>query len=149
MRQLIDKIAEALLKPVNEIVTYMLGVYTVVWGIWVLVPFFDVFTRAPLYSALLSFIPFEWVWGLIAVFFGILTILGTMKHMPRTMFYGAGASGVHWFVISIFYFIGDWGNTGGITALFLAILSLYIYLNCKIRYDREHPRPTFNHSKSL
>ena len=138
MRKILDRFAEILLEPVSKVVTIMLGTYTIIWGLWVTNPWIDTFTSAPLYGALVSFMPIEWLWGLVAVLFGAMTLLGVSRHARRTEFYGAAANGFYWFIISIFYFIGDSANTGGITALFLAILSTYIYLNCKIQYARDN-----------
>lgn len=135
MSKLLDRLAVALLKPVNEVVTAMLGVYTITWGLWVANPWIDTFTHTALYSQLLDVIPAEWVWGIFACVFGLLTLVGLLRHLPKTLFSGAGASGIHWFVITIFYFMGDISNTGGITALFICILSGYIYLNCKINWE--------------
>lgn len=126
-----DKVALALLKPVNEVVTYLLGAYTVLWGLWLAAPWWDVFSSAMLYSGLVQLLP-ETVWGLIAIGAGFLTLAGLIKHLPRTFIFGAGAAGLHWFVIGLFYFLGDPTNTGGITAVFLSILATYIYLNVKI-----------------
>ena len=144
-----NKLAEALLYPVSQVVTALVGIYTIVWGLWVINPLWDTFTHALLYSALLAFIPYEWVWGLLAILSGVLTLFGLAKHRERTIFYGAGVAGLHWFIISIFYFMGDFVNTGGITALFLAVLSSYIYLNCKINYKFNHeldPESPLEHS---
>jgi len=137
VRKLIDKLAAILLEPVNEVVTVFLGIYTVLWGLWVLNPLVDTFTTAKLYSALMAFLPNEILWGSIAVFFGLMTMVALAKRMPKNLFYGSAASALHWGVISIFYFIGDTANTGGITALFLAVLSTYIYLNHKVNYTKD------------
>lgn len=144
-----NKLAAALLYPVSQVVTALLGIYTIVWGLWVANPFWDTFTHAELYSALLQFCPFEWVWGTFAIIAGVLTLFGLMRHLERTIFYGAGVAGFHWFIIAIFYFMGDVVNTGGITAMFLAVLSSYIYLNCKINYQFNHetdPQSPVDHS---
>lgn len=141
MRKMFDKIADVLLKPVSEAVTAQLGIYTILWGLWVLNPFIDTFSAADVYSQLLAFIPFEWAWALIAIFFGIITLMGLAKHKPRPVFLGAAASAVYWFIIAIFYMMGDLASTNGLSALFLAVLSTYIYLNCKLnyKYDLEDP----------
>ena len=39
-----------------------LGIYTILWGLWVANPFWDVFSTAPLYSQLSSIAP-EVFWG--------------------------------------------------------------------------------------
>lgn len=42
--------------------------------------------------------------------------------------------GWHWFMISIFYFIADSASTGGITALFISIYGVFLYLNIKVNF---------------
>ena len=135
MSKILDTLAEALLRPVNRVVTIFLGVYTVAWGLWVVMPGVDTFNHAQVYSALMSFIPHEFVWGIIAIVAGVLTLTGLVKHFDRTTWSGVGRSGIHWTIIAIFYFMGDVANTAGITATFVAFLSFYIYLNCKINHD--------------
>lgn len=134
MRYILDRVAEALLKPVNAVVTDMVGLYTVIWGLWMLSPWWDVLTHAALYSQMIDLIPYEWAWGLIAISAGLVTVVGSILGYQKTIVRGSAASGLHWFLIAVLYFMGDAANTGGITAIFLAILCAYIYLNCKVRY---------------
>ena len=136
MRKLLDKLAEALLKPVNMVVTGLLGIFTIVWGLWVVNPYVNSFHSA-VFSQLISFIPWEWAWGLAAIGAGVLTLLGVIYDKQKTIFLGAEWAAIYWFIISIFFFLGDWTATAWLTAGFLFILSSYIYLNCKVRYDME------------
>lgn len=137
MRKIFDIIAEALLKPVNTVVTVLLGFFTISWGLWVVNPFIDSFDSQA-FSALISFMPCEACWGLIAIFAGVMTLLGVWYKQEKTVFLGAESSAVYWFILSIFFFIGDWTSTAWLTASFLFVLATYIYLNCKVRYDLDH-----------
>lgn len=132
----LEGLGHQLLKPINKSAIILLGIYTVVWGIWVSNPFWDVFTSAPLYSALAGFIPAEWFWGCVAIACGLITIRGVMKRSYHSLVLGAGAVGWLWFIISILYFMGDWHNTGGITALFLSLYAAYAYLNLRVNHKR-------------
>lgn len=83
------------------------------------------------------------MWGLIAVACGLVTIRGAVKRSYRALTVGAGIAGWHWLMISIFYFLGDWQNTGGITSLIFAIYAAFIYLNIKVNChkSKEIPKP--------
>lgn len=126
-----DKIARALLKPINPSIIIVLGVYTVVWGLWIISPFWSVFSAAPLYSAMSSIAP-EPVWGIIAVVSGLTTMRGALKPSYKNLQLGSFIGFFHWLVIAILYFIGDWTNTGGITALAFALYSAIVWVNIKV-----------------
>lgn len=134
IRGAFENLGVALLKPINKAAIILLGVYTVIWGFWVANPFWHVFTSAPLYSALAGTVPAEWFWGCVAIICGCLTIRGAFRRSYNSLLIGAGAVGWHWFIISILYFVGDWHNTGGITALFLSLYAAYVYLNIKVNH---------------
>jgi hypothetical protein len=127
-----EKLAHALLLPINPAAVVILGMYTVLWGLWVASPFWDVFARAPLYSALASTTVPEFAWGILAIVCGLITIYGSYKRRYGPLTRGAGVSWAHWSMIAIFYFMGDPLNTGGITALTFAFYSAYIYLNIRV-----------------
>jgi hypothetical protein len=119
--------------PLHKIAVLALGVYTLIWGLWVASPLWTVFSQAELYSALSALAP-EWAWGLLAVLYGVLIIWGALRMSYASLLNGAQIAWGHWLLISIFYFIGDWHNTGGITSLFIAISALWFALNIKINY---------------
>lgn len=131
-----EKLAESLLKPINPSIIIILGVYTVVWGLWIANPFWTVFTQAPLYNALATisptFIGAEVFWGLIAVVSGLVTMRGAMKPSYENLKFGSFVGFLHWFVIALLYFVGDWQSTGGITSLCFAIYSGLVWVNVKV-----------------
>lgn len=133
-----QKLATALLLPINPAAVVLLGIYTVVWGAWVANPFWSVFGQAQLYSVLASAAPFpfppEAFWGLFAILCGLITIYGAYRRNYRSLINGAAAACWHWMMIAVFYFLGDPASTGGITALFLAIYAGFIYLNVRVNF---------------
>lgn len=140
-----QKLAESLLLPINPAAVIILGVYTVVWGLWLVNPFWSVFSQAPLYHVLAQVAP-EWFWGLVAITCGSFTIYGAIRRHYQPLVRGAIISGWHWLMISIFYFAGDPFNTGGITALTFCVYSVYIYLNLRVNYKHDKKSKNFlNH----
>lgn len=140
-----DKFAHALLKPINTAAVVLLGIYTVVWGSWLANPFWSVFGRAQLFSTLGMVAP-EVFWGCLAIACGLVTIYGAYRRSYPALTFGSAVAGWHWFMISIFYFLGDWQNTGGITALVFAVYAAFIWLNIRVNYRQN---PSQFHDESL
>jgi hypothetical protein len=136
--KVIRNVATEFMKPINISLIGILGLYTTLWGMWLLSPLWDVFTRAPLYSFMSSVAP-EWAWGLFAFLSGISLCWGVYRRSSRSLIVGAFIGYFHWGVNSLAYFIGDWQNTGGITSLMLAVYSLLVFLNLKknCKWDRD------------
>lgn len=140
-----EKLAKALLLPINPAVVVLLGFYTMVWGFWLANPFWTVFTQAALYSELEGV---EWMnnlginpelfWGLNAIFCGGIIIRGALKRNYRPLVIGAATAIAHWGIIAIFYFMGDWHNTGGITASIFAIYGAFLWLNLRVNFKDRH-----------
>lgn len=126
-----DNIAKSLLKPINPSVIIILGVYTVIWGLWILSPFWSVFSTATIYSAMHQ-IGSEFFWGAAAVFCGAITIRGAVKPSYPNLKMGSFIGFFHWLVIGILFFMGDAAATGGITALTFATYSALVWVNIKV-----------------
>ena len=136
-RRGIARLAEALLLPINPAVAVLLGVYTCLWGIWVANPFWEVFIEEEVYRELsqVAFIlPAEVFWGGIAIFCGAVIIYGAVRRSYKSLVTGASVAGWHWFMISIFYFLGDPTATGGLTALMLSVYGAFLWLNVRINF---------------
>lgn len=134
-RRLRQRFALAILKPINTAAIIILGFYTFLWGVWLVVPFWSVFESATLYSTMAWIAP-EWVWGLIAIATGLVMIHGVLKNAFKELLRAAHVGFFHWLMISILYFEADYQNTGGITALMLAVYCAFIFVNIKTNKDR-------------
>jgi len=120
--------------PVNKAFILVISTYTLLWGLWVANPFWEVFSRSPLYTSLNSLFP-EVVWGVFAIVCGLAMSWGILHEKSDWLCRGAYIGFIHWIVISIGYFLGDWQHTGGITALTIAALSALTYLNSRVNRD--------------
>jgi hypothetical protein len=139
-----EKLAKALLLPINTAAVILLGIFTVVWGVWVANPFWTVFTQAQMYSVLSSLAP-EVFWGSVAIFCGLVICWGAFKRHYRPLVIGASVAFWHWLMIAIFYLLGDIFDTGGIVALFLAVYAVYIYLNIRVNFKNDKRNPEILH----
>lgn len=130
LKRSLDRLAEGLLKPINPSVIIVLGLYTILWGLWVVNPFWTVFTLSGLYSALATF-GGEYFWGGIVLVSGLLITRGAIKPSYMNLTVGSAVGFIIWLIVGIFYMFGNWASTGGITALAFSTYSLLIYLNIK------------------
>ncbi|QIQ62911.1 hypothetical protein SEA_MOAB_26 [Streptomyces phage Moab] len=137
LRRAWSNLALALSKPVNKVAAATLSVYTFLWGLWLASPFWEVFSGAHVYSWLDSVAP-ETFWGILAMAVGTAMTYGLVRTSENSLTIGAFVGFLHWLIIGLGYFAGDWHNTGGITALVMAIFCAAIYLNMRFLH--------FNHN---
>lgn len=135
-----ERLAQALLLPINPAAVIILGIYTIVWGVWVANPFWSVFSQAELYGVLATVAP-EWFWGCLAIVVGSICTYGAIKRRYGPLVRGAVLSGWHWMMIAVFYFMGDFFNTGGITALVFAVYAGFIYVNLRVNFKNDRKSP--------
>lgn len=137
----LEAIARGMLRPINPYATLILGFMTTFWGLWVISPFWDVFSSAPVFQHAQRLAP-EWAWGTWSMSCGLLIIAAVIKGYYKPLAWALGFVVWHWATIAGMVWWGDWHNTGGITYTFIALYSLYAYLNIKINYvkfDEEPP----------
>jgi hypothetical protein len=131
-----EKVAKSLLKPINPTVIIVLGLYTIVWGLWIINPFWSMFSQGAVYSAMAAVhifgIPPEVLFGSIALIAGSIVVRGALKPSFGNIQLGALIGFFHWFTIAILCFMADWQASGGITALTFAIYCGLVWLNIKV-----------------
>lgn len=132
---MLERIKASMMNPINTSAVIILGVFTISWGLFVIAPWWDVFSTAQLYEYL-HFLAPEWVWGAVAIVAGSIISWGVIKNSYKSLALGSWIGFIHWFLISVLYFAGDWQNTGGITVLAFAIYSAYVHLNLKINRSK-------------
>jgi hypothetical protein len=128
-------LARKFLAPINVSATIILGAYTVLWGLWVANPFWTVFTQADIFNVLAD-IGGEYLWGILAIVMGTITVYGVIKPSYGNLTRGAFSMFFQWLTVGICYFLGDWQNTGGITGIMLAVYAAFIWLNLRVNRRR-------------
>lgn len=127
---MLKKIAKGLLAPINPSGIVLLAAYTIVWGVWLANPWWSVFEAADLYGAMKDLAP-EWAWGWLAIISGVAGLYGVMRPSYRNLLIGSAVGTWHWGTLSLMYFLGDWQNTGGITSVFIALYSAFVFTNVR------------------
>lgn len=133
-----SKIVSDLLRPINTSGIILLGVFSVIWGLWVVNPFWNVFDRAPVYEAL-AYAP-EWAWGAAAVIVGVAMLAGVFFNSYESLTRGAKAGFYFWLIVAILFFVGDWQNTGGLAYLLITVYCAFVWVNIKVNRRNYHFR---------
>lgn len=133
MSRFVPRLIDALLKPINPAATILLGIYTILWGVWIGNPWWSVFDHSRVFSQMDHQAP-EWFYGAIAIVVGVLICRGAIAPSYRSLTLGAVAGFVFWTIISGFYFAGDWQSTASLVAAYLALSSGFVYVNVSANY---------------
>lgn len=134
MKRRLEALRLTLLKPINPAVICVLGFYMVVWGLWIVSPFWSVFGHAQLFVWLARSAS-EYVWGGIAISCGLIVLRGAMKPVYWNLDIGALVSFLFWLLISILFFIADWQSTGGLSAAAFCVYSGLVWVNVRVNKE--------------
>jgi hypothetical protein len=140
-----DKFVYSLMRPINTASTIIISAYTILWGCWIVNPFWNIFDHSPLYSWMQSVAP-EGYWGGQAILVGVAITYGVLRNSYRSLTCGAFIGFLHWLLISVGYFIADWQNTGGVTSLMISVYCAFVYLNIRIN---RHNLPFKNETDTI
>jgi hypothetical protein len=130
-------LARRLERPINPASTALFGAFTALWGIFVALPYWDVFGRAPIYGPLLQIAP-EMFWGILALVCGLMMLWGALRNSFQSLQYGSFIGFMHWTVLTIAFYLGDWQNTAWLTYGFIAFLCSFMYLNIRMNKNNLH-----------
>jgi hypothetical protein len=134
-----EQVAASILRPINPSLIIVLGVFTIVWGLWIINPWSSAFGSAAIYSAMSNLLP-EVGWGLIAVVAGSGIIHGALKLSYRNLQTGSFIGFFHWFIISLLYFFSNLSDPTGVMALTFAIYSALVWVNIKVNREFFHDK---------
>lgn len=104
-------------------ISILLGCYTFLWGVWILIPSWDVFETSPVFASMREFMPERW-WGINAMLAGAILTLGQSR---KAVIWGSVAGVYHWGVVGTLYVVAEWKSTAWITAYTTALLIFGIY----------------------
>jgi hypothetical protein len=106
---------------------------TTAWGIWIVNPFWSVFSTANVYHKALDFAP-EWAWGTWSTACGVLMVCALYEGWTKWLGRALGFAVWHWWTVAGMLWWGDWQNTAGLTYTFIALYTTFTYLNIKANF---------------
>lgn len=129
---LVDK----LLAPVNPAAAIIMAVYTFLWGLWMMIPWWDTFSVAHHYDYMAG-LAHEWAWGLGAVIIGVVMIYGVIKGSDESLIRGSVAGYLWWTFIAILEAIGAIHGVSWLTCAMVAVYCGYIALNLRVNRKKQ------------
>jgi hypothetical protein len=123
---MLDKFAQRLLSPINTAGIGILGIFNILMGIWISLPF-----------DALSFIFLgpEWIVASVLLVVGSFILSGTMKENRKILLIGAQSSFYSWFLSVGGLIYLSWQSPIWIVALMIAAYSMFVAVNIKVNKD--------------
>lgn len=124
-------IAVALMQPMNKAGAGIMGFFMILWGLWILLPFWDALSAANLFRFILELLPEPAVGG-IAVGIGLMFLAALKLKNYCLLWVSAGVASWYWGLFTIFCFISDWMNVSDMTYFALFLYSAFVYENVRL-----------------
>ena len=124
---MLDKTAGRMLHPINTMAVSILGLFNILLGIWISLPFDamnDVSNTFP-----------EWLISAFMLIIGSFIISGSFKEVYRTLIVGTQMSFYFWFLSVGGLLYSNWHDPAWIVALMIAAYSLFVAVNIKVNKD--------------
>lgn len=132
---MIEVLTMFVIKKQAEIGEFILSLFMILWGLWLLNPAWDTFSL-PSFEAFLTVAP-EMVWGLIAMSIGVLTLLSAgIKYYParRVMIF---LNMMWWAFVAVMFLMCVPENTAVPIYMMLSILSFWRYIKLVLIVELE------------
>ncbi len=121
-----DKTASKMLSPINTMAVSILGIFNILLGIWIMLPF----------ESLLFVHNFpEWIVSSIMLIIGYFITSGSIGQRYRTLAIGTQLSFYFWFLSIGGLLYAQWQNPIWIVALMIAMYSAFVSVNIKVNRD--------------
>jgi hypothetical protein len=123
---MLDSLARRLLLPINTSVIGILGMFNVLLGFWIVLPFRSLGQN---YSS--EFFP-EWFLGSTTLAIGALIVYGAFKENLKILSIGTVVGFFFWFVAMVLLLITHWASPGWIVGLMIAAYCGFVHLNISV-----------------
>ena len=123
---MLDKTANRMLKPINTAGVSILGIFNVLLGIWISLPFDSLHH--------VNSLP-EWIIASILLIIGSFILSGSIGDNYRTLLTGTQLNFYTWFLSVGGLLYTDWQSVLWIIALMIAAYSLFVSVNIKVNRE--------------
>jgi hypothetical protein len=116
-----EKAASRMLSPINTAAVSILGLFNMLLGVWILLPF-DAFNAS---------VP-EFFYGLALFVIGLSIVYGSAKEIYKILAIGTRLSYYLWFLTMLASLYVDWHDPYWIISLMIACYGLFVATNIKV-----------------
>lgn len=129
------------LEAPTELVEFLFSVVLIGWGLWVMMPWWSVFSLAPtVYRGMLAVIPDEFAWGMISAVLGSVMMRALYDDARLTRFVCAVALTSYWGCYAVAFWFSDWRSPAGLWFTIFTVFSAWLLRRNKARYLAEQIR---------
>ena len=121
-----DKTASKMLSPINTMAVSILGMFNILLGIWISLPFDSIL--------FVNNFP-EWIISSMMLIIGYFIVSGSLRQIYRTLLVGTQLSFYFWFLSIGGLLYAQWQNPMWIVALMIAMYSAFVSVNIKVNRD--------------
>lgn len=121
-----DKTASKMLSPINTMAVSILGMFNILMGLWISLPFDSIL--------FINNFP-EWIIASIMLIIGYFIVSGSLRQIYRTLLVGTQLSFYFWFLSIGGLLYAQWQNPVWIVALMIAMYSAFVAVNIKVNKD--------------
>jgi len=118
---MLEKMAGRMLSPINTAGISILGLFNLLMGIWIILPFDSISGSLP-----------EIYYGIILIGAGISILIGSVKEHYMTLAVGTRLSYYLWFLTMLMSIFDNWHNSYWIVCLMIACYGLFVAANIKV-----------------
>lgn len=116
-----------------EFSEFFVGLFTLLWGLWLLNPLLDTFTSSPSFRAMLELGP-EWVWGLVTATIGGLQLAALIADRPQARKHLAMLLVLLWMFVSGTFAYANVATTAAIAYPMIAFCAAWVRVRLALRY---------------
>ena len=124
VRACVDLVQWAVYEAHIETLELWTSINAIIWGVWLLNPWMDVFAVTNIYATM-SRVP-EWMWGAAALIAGWAQIQGRLMGHPRMIQFGARTLACLWMFGAAAIAVSNWRLASIITYPMMAAASLLV-----------------------
>lgn len=121
-----DALAKRLLQPINTSVISILGMFNVLVGIWIALPFTSIGKE---YST--TFIP-ELGLGLVLAIVGTCVVLGSAKENYVLLSIGCAMGFILWLILMVLILVYSWRSPDWLVCFMISSYSGFVYSNISV-----------------
>lgn len=123
---MLEKIASRLLQPINTAVISILGMFNILLGFWLVLPFDS------LAIDILGTRTYEWLIGLAMFIPGVAIVIGALRDKMGLLTFGTGVGFYFWMSLMVCTIIIHWQSGWWIVALMIALYCGFVHLNLRV-----------------
>ena len=117
----------------------LLAVGPILWGAWLVWPYWDSFGASPTFAGMERQLP-EWAWGALFIAAGLVWLTGCLIHARWLRRVGTMACVLLWFFVAWLFAVTSLPSTASPAYFWIAVIDSFVFVRSEMEY-RAQGRP--------